>query len=84
MDETIERKVEYFHMLLGFLAGIASGRSGVNGGLVGLLIGYSGFFLAKAIFKLSREEFPMNTWISKGGMPFLMFWIPTWIFVHNI
>jgi hypothetical protein len=84
MEEEVERRVEYFHMLLGFAAGIVSGRFGTSGGLIGLAIGYSGFFLAKAIFRLSRDEFPLNTWVSKGAMPFLMFWLPSWIFVFNL
>jgi hypothetical protein len=84
MDEAVERRIEYFHMLLGLAAGIVSGRFGNSGGLIGLVIGYSGFFLSRAIFGLSQDEFPMNKWVSKGAMPFLMFWLPVWIFVYNL
>ena len=84
MDEDSERRIEYFHMLLGLVAGIASGLIGASGGLVGLVIGYSGFFLTRIIFKLSQDDLPMNKWVSKGAMPFLMFWLPTWIFVYNL
>lgn len=84
MDEDLERRIEYFHMALGLAAGIVSGFFGRNGGLIGLFIGYTGFFLSKAAFKLSKDEFPMNTWVSKGAMPFLMFWLPVWIFVYNL
>jgi hypothetical protein len=84
MDEDMERKVEYFHMFLGVVAGVLSGQIGMEGGFFGLIIGYSGFFLSKAIFKLGRDEFPLNKWLSKGGMPFLMFWLPIWIFVFNL
>jgi len=84
MDEDSERRIEYFHMLLGLIAGVVSGRLGTSGGLVGLTIGYSGFFLSRIIFKVGQEELPMNKWVSKGAMPFLMFWLPTWIFVYNL
>ncbi|GBE17830.1 hypothetical protein BMS3Abin16_00418 [archaeon BMS3Abin16] len=84
MDEDSERRIEYFHMLLGLVAGIASGLIGASGGLVGLVIGYSGFFLTRIIFKLSQDDLSMNKWVSKGAMPFLMFWLPTWIFVYNL
>jgi hypothetical protein len=84
MDEHVERKIEYLHMLLGLIAGVISGGLGREGGIIGLFIGYSGFFLSRAVFKLDKEEFPMNTWVSKGALPFLMFWIPVWIFVFNL
>lgn len=83
MDEEVERRIEYFHMFLGLTAGLVSGRQGNSGGLIGIVVAYSGFFLSRIIFKLSKDEFPMNKWISKGAMPFLMFWLPTWIFVYN-
>ena len=83
MDEDLERRIEYFHMLLGFASGVASGIV-AGGGLIGLLIGYSGFFLTRLLFRLGKEDFALNAWVSKGAMPFLMFWLPTWIFVYNL
>jgi hypothetical protein len=84
MDEDLERKIEYLHMALGLVAGVLSGNLKVNGGFIGLVIGYSGFFITKGVFSLSKEDFPVNQWVSKGAMPFLMFWLPVWIFVFNL
>jgi hypothetical protein len=84
MDEQVEKKIGYLHMAIGLLAGIASGLSGKNGLLFGLLIGYVGFFLSKALFSLDREEFTPNIWLSKGAVSFLMVWLPVWIFVYNL
>jgi hypothetical protein len=84
MEDDTARQIEYFHMGLGLLAGTLSGVLGRNGAIIGTIIGYSGFFLTRIIFKFEKDAFPMNTWLSKGAMPFLMFWLPVWIFVFNI
>ena len=84
MDEEVESKIGYLHMALGLTAGFVSANVSRNAGSIGLVIAYSGFFISKMIFRLSREEYPVNKWLTKGGVPFLMFWLPTWIFLHNI
>lgn len=84
MDDDIQRRIDFFHMFLGLVAGIVSGSLGKNGGLIGLIIGYSGFFLTRTLFSLSREEYTLNTWVSKAAMSFFMSWIPVWIFVFNL
>ncbi|RMF89858.1 MAG: hypothetical protein D6733_05400 [Methanobacteriota archaeon] len=84
MDESVEKRIEYLHMLLGLVAGVVSGLSGENGLVLGALIGYMGFFISRSLFSLSPEEFNTNTWLSKGAMPFLMIWLPVWIFVYNL
>jgi len=82
MDEEDERKVEYLHMTLGFLAGVASGLASESGTLLGIAIAYLGFLLSKSVFKL--DDLTFNQWISKGAFPFLMFWLPMWIFIYNL
>lgn len=84
MDEEIARKTEFLHMGLGLFAGILSGLTPSNSGILGLAVGYSGYYVSKALFNLSKEEYPINSWFSKGALPFLMFWIPTWIFIYNV
>lgn len=84
MDEKVEMKIGYVHMLLGLVAGIISGVSRENGVLLGLIIAYVGYFLSRALFSLGKEEFPPNAWFSKGLMSFLMVWLPVWIFVYNL
>jgi len=84
MDEDLEKRIDYLHMVLGAVAGYVSGALVVNGGLIGLLIGYSGYFITKAALPVIKEEYTLNKWVSKGFMSFIMIWLPMWIFFYNI
>jgi hypothetical protein len=84
MDEEVERRIEYLHMALGLIAGVISGVVTNNGFIYGLMVGYSGFFIIRLFFNVEKEDNLIHLWLSKGAIPFLMFWLPVWIFVFNL